>query len=355
MKDKKWRIAYRPSTNGEGILELLNAGFGHWGSIEKWEWKYNPPTDETQAIIGIAEDYQGKPVGSWSILPLTMKFGERTVIGSQAVDAATHRSFRRKGIFNQLVPAVLNRAKCSNISVTYGIAQGFVAETYLERHGWSLIGDISNLVRIFDYEAVLGRRHSNRICLLAAKRLVKAYVRLSSRTSRLEKKTQEEFAITRVKTFEVNIDNVWKHASEEFDVISVRNAEYLNWRYTNCPDGGYRMWIAENESGVVGYLIAKYFERERMGCILDLLSHPEHSSSAQHLIFTAMQFFRKKNALWVKCWMPKESSYYKCLKQFGFLRRKTPLKLVCHINNPDSVRLPPNPKWFLTLGDCDLF
>ncbi len=355
MTEQEWRIRFHSSTESKQIVNLLNATFGDWGDLEKWNWKFNPPLGRPEPIVGVAENRQAQIVGHWSVLPVLMKVGNRVVIGSQAVDAVTHQDFRRMGIFDNLVPFVLNEAMESGVAITYGVAEGFVADAYLRRHGWIHVQNIPNLIRILDYKTVLGMRYRGDFAYNMVKGLLDTYVRVLHRISLPRKReTQSPITVSQVEKFDANIDRVWKRASEGFDIITVRDADYLNWRFADCPDREYGIWIARVDEEEVGYLVTTYSEKDRVGYILDLLVLPEFLPTTQTLLSTAVRFFKMMNASYVQCWMPKFAPYSRHLWLSGFIRARTALKLVCHINSPDLVDLPSKPRWFLTLGDCDI-
>lgn len=151
-----------------------------------------------------------------------------------------------------------------------------------------------------------------------------------------------------------DVDNLWKQASKNYDVILVRTHDYLQWRYVANPDT-YSILIARNRSGAIsGYMVTKLAGSgdKNIGFIVDYLTLEDNPHVFGRLLATSLERFFERKVNLVHTWIPKGNFYYRGLLKVGFLPYKN-VPLLCYQNDIGNKILGQACKWHFTMGDSD--
>jgi len=166
-------------------------------------------------------------------------------------------------------------------------------------------------------------------------------------------KKSPTITITQISSFDTRLDEFWKQISKDFNAISVRDMKYLNWRFVECPNVQYSIFLAEKEKGICGYIVLRVCQDK--GYIVDFLAE---KAGFESLIWQAIKYFKQQKVNSLCCLAPLDTFYLKILKKCGFFTRKGyPIyRFIGRSTLPDvPMEFLRNPKnWFLTLGDSDL-
>jgi GNAT superfamily N-acetyltransferase len=92
----------------------------------------------------VAFTESGQAVGSFGILPWPIRFGDRTEVAAQLVDAATHRDHRRRGLFTQLGRMACELSEAAGISFLFAFPhpQGDSYPAFIRNLGYEHIDDL---------------------------------------------------------------------------------------------------------------------------------------------------------------------------------------------------------------------
>jgi hypothetical protein len=76
-------------------------------------------------------------------------------------------------------------------------------------------------------------------------------------------------------SFDKRFDEFWSRLSSEIPTLTVRDRQFLNWRYSECPLHQYKTLglLTEDESKLLGYLI--YYVEDHTAVCADLLASRE--------------------------------------------------------------------------------
>ena len=164
----------------------------------------------------------------------------------------------------------------------------------------------------------------------------------------------KDVKITKIAQFDDRIDVFWKDVSRYFNIIVVRNKEYLNWRYFQRPHLNFKVLLAENDDKILGYIV--FTSRVNTGFIVDLLVYPHRLDIIQSLVSMATEQLQEEKVHRMICRMLKNNPYYKILRGNGFIPYSPKHSFGVTIHSPsnapeESVKNPNN--WYLTLGDTN--
>ena len=117
MLDEVTVRQYRPDDE-TGIIELLDLVFDGWPSFdlkctkkEHWKWKFkdNPNGNQNIAVCTNGSDI----VGCLQDFPTTIKIQDRIAKCGNALDAAVHPDYRKRGIYSKMIK-LIDKARLSN-------------------------------------------------------------------------------------------------------------------------------------------------------------------------------------------------------------------------------------------------
>ena len=79
-------------------------------------------------------------------------------------------------------------------------------------------------------------------------------------------------SIVEVDRFGPEIDELWERTRGDYPVIFPRDAQFLNWRFVDCPEPRYRRFVARRGGRAVGYVVLRRAEPVELpqGIIVDL-------------------------------------------------------------------------------------
>ncbi|MEM8930777.1 MAG: GNAT family N-acetyltransferase, partial [Acidobacteriota bacterium] len=251
------------SGDEKAILDLFTPSFHVTRSPEHWRWKYldNPwgramitiataPNDE------LAAHYAGYPV------PFVDARGDRRdeLIGMQIGDTMTDARYRARGRgFSSLLGRCFRHhfaAYCEErVAFNFGFNTGAI-----RRFNFRFIGgELAELVGYW-------RRD---VKLPAASRGLLRY-----RTDRVE-------------AFDRRFDRLFHQAASFYGVLVRRSAEWLTWRYAQCPDDPPFFTIEARRVGqLVGYGVFR--RRGEQLVWVDALFHPKHLDAAADVLRHAL-------------------------------------------------------------------
>jgi len=347
MKKHNWHVRAYQKGDEAGIVKLMNleprlTAF----SLDRWDWRYKKNPYGFLAVVG--ESDSGEIVGHLGMYFLKMKVGNKTVIGSQAGNLVVHPNFRRQGMFLTIGRQLAKLAAKNNAVLTYIFPNAPAPYHGHIKYGYFDIQMIPTLVSYVDFHRATNEKTSKIISTAAKFSPLIDYLH-SKKRSRLESNLQ----VTQVDGFGEEINQLWNRISHEYDLIVVREKDYLNWRYFECPEWHYNVLVAEKNNVTKGFLVTSVHKvRTRIiGYIVDFLC--DSNETLIQLVAVATCQFNKQRVDSIKCL---QSRWSKILQKYGFASIFQPKFRMCgRINSPSfSEAYKRNAKgWFVNYGDCD--
>jgi len=296
------------------IVTLLKAAFGKWHSLDYWRWMYqeNPAG---KPIIWVAQ--HGKTIiGHHAIIPIRMKIADENLMGSQGVNAATHPSYQRQGIFSSIAARCNRDTPVHNIPLTFGFSRKRV-EPILKRHARRVhICSMVSMVKVLNWRPLLARYLPSDILI----RTTSLALRKTVRSGSVGAQAKEDLRVQRISKFDGRFTRFWNAISRSFQIVVIRDQEYLNWRYVDNPEGNYVIYIAGKKKNILGYCVLKedHQKDKTLGLIVDILGFQNGRNAVSCLIQTAVEYFQKRNADLVVCIMSEKNPYKAALLKAGF-------------------------------------
>ncbi|MYA08294.1 MAG: GNAT family N-acetyltransferase [Holophagales bacterium] len=320
---------YRPGDEA-AILELFRVSFGNVLSPERWRWRYvDNPRGGPRISLAFAPG--GELVCQYCAYPVRWRGLSPAVpaVGHQVGDTMTRRSARAVGRGPTSLLARTSRhfylTHCNGrVAFNYGFNTGNITKFSTRYVGAHVVEDVP--YRELPQEARLGGRG------------------LFGRRYELRR-------IAERSEIGAGFDALLDRVGDRYGPMVERSAEYLRWRYLDCPDERLELVAAYRRGRLAGWVAAKRLPHAvEWG---DALIDPEERPALRALVAGI-----REAGLPVAGWFSERPSWWsRELDRLGFVRRPEPQDLVT-IMVPfvcgDAVELMRGTGYY-TKGDGDLF
>lgn len=361
-----WEIRKYKEADEEGIAELSRICEGGLKPLDRWGNTYT--ASPFGYFIAVVES-QGKIIGHMASVTLRMKIGQETKLGSRAEALMVHPNFRRKGIFlstGKFLTAEIGKQK---IVCSYCVPNEIARSGHL-KYGWFDVCYIPLLARdtnplykllwkskVMDTSIYAAFRNSiirhKRIKKITRFLLRMPFIIRKSSSPQATLTHQDNAKIRSIKSFDNRFNSFWEAASTNYGIAIVRNAEYLNWRYSNNRYFKYHVLVAEKKDRLLGYIILGTSQlHKRVGMILDLLTLKDDGSIAQQMISESIKWFKNEGIYRIDSLVLGNKLYLETLGKNGFYVSGK-VRLLARVNSQelDDKFLRDFRNWYFTFGD----
>lgn len=267
------------------------------------------------------------------------------VEGGGAIDLNVDKAQRSVGPALQLVRAVVQSADAEGWPLLYGMPNR-AATAVMKRAGYQQLGEFSSWTRVLDVRPQLTRRLRSRVAATVATPLVNAALRMRD-LFRAGLPAGLEFETPT--TFDTRFDRLSVRAAAHYDVMGERAAEFLKWRFDDCPDVDYRIFalVHRQDRELAGYLV--WYSDPDGVSISDLLT--AEPSLIGPLLEAFARQMRRSGVPAIRFYSFGPPDFYETLKQCGFLQRQNRHPVLCRAQGGAPVS--PQVRWYLTMADSD--
>lgn len=307
-----------------GLFALMGDVWGSWLSDAEFDWWYegNPVRPGTISLAVV----DGRVAGMLAMSYARMRLNGQGQVAAFAIDGATHPDFRGRGIFQKLELENERLAAEAGAEVAVGFTNPQAGPILVGRVGWEDVRRLRLWVRVLRPLELVRRRGRP------------GGLRPRTGTARMRP----------IERFGAEAENVASRVRYPDHVV--RDAAYLNWRYTESPRG-YRCLGAFRHGRLVGFAVLghKLYRGISTAYIADLVA-PE-GRDARALLRRCVAEARGGADAVIALAGPFPGPF----AAIGFVPTPASIRL---IGKPLSrgARLPADGKqWHFSLGDSDIF
>ena len=334
--------------DGEAIRAVLSRNLPDAARAERFAWLYEANPDGP-ALVWLAQDAAGKPVGTSAAYPRRMHLDGSTVRALNLSDFAVDTAFRSLGPALQLLRATLEPVRSGEYAFSFDFPSESMRALY-RRMGGADLGRKERWVRPVDLRPIAKRKMGDgivgNVVGAAGQAALRARDALSGVPAGLE------------------IEPLAGECGAEFDalddrlkslrpVTGVRDAAYLNWRYARNHLAGHAILCARRGGDLLGFIVVCTEDPEVVP-VLDLFA-PEDNGVRRGLVASAVEFARRRGAeaLWME--VLADSSSAQAVQALGFVKRDDTEGPVPFAGpeSPHRSLLAEADNWWITGGDRD--
>lgn len=113
-----------------------------------------------------------------------------------------------------------------------------------------------------------------------------------------------DVSVERVETVGPEFDDLWVRLSPDFPIVSVRDREFVQWRFLDDPVYENQVLLARDRNGAaLGYLALRVSVRRglRVGRIMDVFCPPSATSTIESLLRSALDRLREEKIHILTC------------------------------------------------------
>jgi hypothetical protein len=289
-------------------------------------------------------------------VPVRLKVGGQIILSSWGTDAMTHPDYRRLGLFNNISKELFANAARIGINTSSGIPNRYSHPGLVKKFGWFDVSPMNEKVKALNWKNTVMLKTNNRLLAGLLTILISpVFEKILLRTRKMP--TADRITITRITSFDERFDKLWSMVSGQYQIMVVRNSEYLNWRF-RTPDKQYLIFAAEKDDEIQGYLVLriKTVKNAKAGVIFDMVTQSE--DIMQYLVAEAVNVSYQAGADLIIYSSIADRSYYRVLREKGFISLPFSKGIYFSVYSGTSriskafLQDPKN--WFVQTGDSDI-
>ena len=345
----------RPATPDDflEVAAILYRIFGVRQDAAALRWKSAGPAGR---LVGSAVlTSGGRIVGFLGQIPVRIWCRGRELLAVQGADVGILEEHRRLDAFLGMVGVSLRELRAAGVALTYGIANADAAAV-TRLLGQRLVAPVPLVVRPIARGSLPGRGWGARV---AAGFLAAWADRCDGRA---EGRSCAGWRVGSVSRFDERFDRFWGRIRDDYPILVVRDAAYLNWRYVDGPGASYERLCIENVASgeLEGFAVLGLGRRRGRvrGRIAELAtSCRQRRQAAAMLLRAAVARLRTLGADVAEGWAFPHTHLRAAYLCRGFVPRRTgeggfqvgaPAAGASDVGGADCAE-----NWFLSMGDSD--
>jgi hypothetical protein len=370
-KDYSIRL-YRPGDEDK-IVKLLIDVFQPWpkfdtecSAVDHWRWKFIDNPSNKEIYTHTVAEANGDIIGVDHGMLFYVKIGEGKYLSEKGADTAISSNYRGLGIYTKL--SKLKHDTLSEMGFAFDFSQSnnpiFVKKRQNDPETEYLFPQLlKSLIKINDVDkhfknAVEEKDPWKKFILKIGVHGSKILNKLSNLL--METPPMKEVTFKEITRFDDRINTFYEKIKPHYYFIVERTADYLNWRYCDKRGGDFKIWIAEKNDEIVGYLVLKINKLDVKypeGYLVDLLTLNTRDDVADNLAKLAVAYFDERAVNVVLAQVVEGHPYERIFDKYGLLdTRMRPNLMWRAINLGDDLeRFSKAPAAMLhyTIGDGD--
>jgi GNAT superfamily N-acetyltransferase len=332
----------RPATSAdaEGILSLRREVFGNLDPVRclpaAWRWQYgeNP---SGPGIVWIAKD-GGRVVAHYAVIPARMLVDGKEALYAFSCDTMVAPGYRRRGLFVDLARKTYAQAiEERGVRWIWGFPNARSMPGFVNQLAWNDLGRFPSYITLSNPFSGAGQTFQSQVPGYPGARILP------------------------VKHFDQDHTRLFEARAPRAGVVQIRDAAYLNWRYTALPDFGYMPFAVYGEPGMEGWFVLRPLKVKglRVLALVDMFPLPLGGMDLTRAVFAWIRRHAAREGLGsvVTALFPKRLETL--AKSCGFVKvprvfSPKEFRLAC-LASPDGPWSNVNSAaWRIMLGDTDI-
>ncbi|MFK8077030.1 MAG: hypothetical protein AB8B84_10625 [Granulosicoccus sp.] len=329
---------YMPDNDTESWLML---GLSHkdiHSAHRRTQWMYENNPAGRAVICTIRHNESEKEIGMLALSKRQIK--TRSGIHSSGIfcDLVTDRSHRTLGPAIKLMQEALNNAKSHSLRRIYGWPNE-KSVVLFKRLPSAKLGRVDIYRRYFNWSSIF----SDHLPRLPAQ-VLGAVFKFADNTLQwvLEQVNRQLYQVREISEFDQHFDALWSTASERYEEIGVRNAEFLNWRFCQNTEDDHRILAiySRKTKKLTGYIVYRELNETSVE-ISDFLAIDSRFAE-RALLRASSSYIRNKGYQKISVHFTGNSSTARNLWTCGFIKVGSQTSVHFHFSDGDDLVKPPH-------------
>jgi len=340
--DIKWIHKSFENEDRDRVLALRERVFSDPEyDVTRWTWQYqNNPMGPSFIDLAVDKDNSTTLAGHYAVISYKFSVGESEVQSAQSLDTFTSPDYTRQGIFVKLAEQTYAKSFSNGVKYIFGFPNklsypGFVRKLkFKDPFGF----------KVYKLPLRFGHYSKKIPGLGFLSSLPLSFV-----------KSDSKIQFDRIK--EINED-FSLHQSGAFSSIPfkvVRDANYLKWRYINCPDREYEVFRVKNNDIELGYIVGRV--EGKFVHLVDII--PAKKNDIHTIVGEFIAHYRQRGFDCLTCFMNEDNILEDYLKFFGFKStdKSDDFRFIIRPESEEIYNEDMNESrnWFLLGGDTDFY
>ncbi|MBW1709236.1 MAG: GNAT family N-acetyltransferase [Deltaproteobacteria bacterium] len=319
-----------------------------------WWWKYlENPLGSHFSYCALLDD---RVVGFAGGIPYRIKAGDREIIGGQLMDLMVEPELQGKKAFSPIMKASLGDLM-KKTDMYYGFTNEHSFRVYSQDKRHEVAFKVPRMIKILNTEALIKNKVSLDIAAKAVGSLSDFGLKITEKLQSSSKKS--DLNIQMIDKFDERFDEFWEKVSAHFEILQVRDHNYLEWRYSRHPLIQYTTYAVEEKNDILGFMVLKNESDEiNRGFFLEFFALPERQDVQDLLLNKAQEHFINRDVDVITAWMFPHAPYYKTFRRHMFFSRPGDLIVMVNLfkGDNDAREFIKNPlNWYVSCGDHESF
>ncbi len=347
---RPWSVRLYQDGDEEQLNQLFIRVFDKHRTIAQWKWKFhdNPLTSEKVIVVGTIGS---AIVGMYPCVMSAWKVGAERVMAVEPVETAIEKTARDGRLIGAMFKAHVERGEAIKVRFSYGTPNDAHYKFGKRRLGYRDMTELAIFHKGLNLK-IPGVGYIRRPFWFGGRNFHDDFARTGIWSECLGK---EPVWIGRLDESDGRFDRLWEKASGSHHIISIRNGDFLKWRYFRNPFGEVVCLGVVQEERLLGYLMLflRHERKGRAGIVADLLVEPG-SEVEDILLEAAGRYCRSAQADYMRAGTLVQSEFAGALLRSGFIKTSRAKKIVYlpFAGGDGSIFQDPR-NWYLTLGDFD--
>lgn len=353
-----WHIRNYREGDEDQILDLRRRVFGNLDPVRlmprTWRWQFcdNPAG---RAVCALAQD-RDRIVGQYAVIPTRFSVNGKETCLALSCDTMIDPDYRRQGLFISLARQVYHQIESEDrMTAVWGFPNKASLPGFTRHLDWRLLTVFPLRVAVLRPLTLL------RTSLGLEKTPGDAPAsREPTGTPAPASMTLPGLQVEPVTRFHEDYDDLWNRHRAIAPVIQIRDAAYLNWRYTDIPEFGYQPFGIRSGGRLVGYMVVRTLRLmgHDVGVLTDLFPFPIRDAlTTQGLLRLAQGCVRRQGAEFMTCLLSQAgASFFRSagLKTVPPILNPRKWHFGARYATPHATILGDVKNWYLTYGDTDV-
>jgi hypothetical protein len=350
---QNWEVREGSEKDIEGILSLREIAFGETEKDRKdprfWNWQYLRGPEGKAFLYIVCEGE--RVIGHLADHPRQFFMYGKSVPGAFHLELMVHPDYWRKGIFNEMEQYSIQRMKHEKKWFMTACTVRKESVNGLKKVGWKTVAKLPVMVYPMHFQGIVNRYLPVPSLSFLFGGVLKFFYSLFIR--RKKTKVDKKIEVEALTQLDHRYDSFWNKAASLFPVMGARDRTFMDWRYLQHPTRRYLLYRAMKEGEMKGYIVLRKVDLLSFNClvIVDLLALDE--AILPVLVERGVECGKRHGVDLLGMILPKEHSYYKILRQRGFLSSFKVFFFMIYPHSEKPFLLSPE-NWYVNWGDTDV-